>query len=58
VAEKMQMLGSRGEGGGGGPRGAGRPAASGRGGGGGDQESYEEYSTPSPAGFPDDEIPF
>jgi hypothetical protein len=53
----MQMLGSRGEGGGG-PRGAGRPADSGRGGGGGEQESYEEYSTPSPAGFPDDEIPF
>src|SRR5690242_10307690 len=56
VAEKMQMLGSRGEGGGA-ARGGGRPAASGRGGG-GDQESYEEYSTPSPAGFPDDEIPF
>jgi len=58
VADKMQMLGSRGEGGaGGGPRGGGRPAASGRGPG-PDQDSYEEYSTPSPAGIPDDEIPF
>jgi single-strand DNA-binding protein len=57
VAEKMQMLGARGEGGGGAGRGgAARPAASGRN---ADQDSsYEEYSTPSPAGFPDDEIPF
>jgi len=59
VADKMQMLGSRGEGGGGPRAGAGRAAS-----GGGrapEQESYDEYSSsaPSPAGgFPDDEIPF
>ena len=57
VGEKMQMLGSRGEGGGG-PRGGGaaRPAAANNRN--ASQESYDEYSTPSPAGFPDDEIPF
>jgi single-strand DNA-binding protein len=52
VGEKMQMLGSRGDGGGG-PRGGGaRPAAANNRN--ASQESYEEYSTPSPAGFPDD----
>jgi single-strand DNA-binding protein len=55
VAEKMQMLGSRGEGGGGAGRGASRPASNSRS---ADQDSYDEYSTPSAAGFPDDEIPF
>jgi single-strand DNA-binding protein len=62
VADKMQMLGSRGEGGGGGgSRGAARPAASGRNAQQQpDQESYDDYSSaPSAAGgFPDDEIPF
>jgi single-stranded DNA-binding protein len=51
----MQMLGSRGEGGGGAGRGASRPASNSRS---ADQDSYDEYSAPSPAGFPDDEIPF
>jgi single-strand DNA-binding protein len=61
VADKMQMLGSRGEGGGG-NRGAARPAGAGsRNAQQPDQESYDDYSSaPSPAGggFPDDEIPF
>ena len=60
VAEKMQMLGSRGEGGGGPKAGAGRAAATG-----GrppqQDDSYDEEfhsSAPSGAGIPDDEIPF
>src|SRR5829696_1204735 len=59
VAEKMQMLGGKGEGGGG-ARGGGRPAAAGRNANpNADSESYDDYSSaPSPAGFPDDEIPF
>jgi single-strand DNA-binding protein len=54
VGEKMQMLGARGEGG---ARGGGRPASGSRP---AEQESYDDYSSsaPSPAGFPDDEIPF
>ena len=60
VADKMQMLGSRGEGGG--ARGASRPAGGGRSAQ-PDQESYDDFSSssaPSAAsgGFPDDEIPF
>ncbi len=58
VADKMQMLGSRGEGGG--SRGASRPAAGGRNTQ-PDQESYDDFSSaPSGGGggFPDDEIPF
>jgi single-strand DNA-binding protein len=60
VGEKMQMLGSRdggsrGGGGGGAARGGARSAAPA-------QESYDDdsysSSAPSPAGFPDDEIPF
>jgi single-strand DNA-binding protein len=56
VADKMQMLGGRGEGGGGGARGGGRPAASRP----AESDSFDEYSSsaPSGAGFPDDEIPF
>jgi single-strand DNA-binding protein len=64
VADKMQMLGSRGEGGGsggGGARGGPRAAAGGRGGNAAPEESYDDYSSaPSSGGggFPDDEIPF
>jgi single-strand DNA-binding protein len=63
VAEKMQMLGGKGEGGGGGggPRGAARPAAAGGrkpASNGGDQDSYDDYSSAPTGGFPDDEIPF
>jgi single-strand DNA-binding protein len=64
VGEKMQMLGSReggargGGGGGGGARAAGGGARSA----GQPQEGFDEDSysgsAPSPAGFPDDEIPF
>jgi single-strand DNA-binding protein len=59
IAEKMQMLGSRGEGGsGGGQRGGARAAAGGRGNASA-VESYDDYSSaPSGGGFPDDEIPF
>jgi single-strand DNA-binding protein len=59
VAEKMQMLGGKGEGGGG-ARGGSRPATAGRNASANvDSESYDDYSSaPSPAGFPDDEIPF
>jgi single-strand DNA-binding protein len=60
VAEKMQMLGGKGEGGGG-ARGGSRPAAAGRNASAAnaDAESFDDYSSaPSPAGFPDDEIPF
>jgi single-strand DNA-binding protein len=60
VADKMQMLGSRGEGGGGGSRGASRPAGGGRSAQQPEQESYDDFSSaPSGGGgFPDDEIPF
>ncbi len=59
VADKMQMLGSRGEGGGG-SRGASRPAGGGRSAQQPEQESYDDFSSaPSGGGgFPDDEIPF
>jgi single-strand DNA-binding protein len=60
VAEKMQMLGSKGGGEGGGSRGGARPAAAGgrRPAPSADQgDSYDDYSS-APAGFPDDEIPF
>lgn len=62
VADKMQMLGGKGEGGGGGGGGAQRPAraaAPAR------QDSYDDYSPPSdnysqaaPAAPPEDDIPF
>ncbi|HEX6961391.1 MAG TPA: single-stranded DNA-binding protein [Lacipirellula sp.] len=58
ICEKMQMLGSRGEGGG--ARGGGRAAAGGRGNA-SQEDSYDDYSSaPSGGGggFPDDEIPF
>ena len=59
VAEKMQMLGARGEGGGGSRGGAPRAAGASGGNRQPDEGSYEDYSAaPSPAGFPDDEIPF
>jgi single-strand DNA-binding protein len=61
VADKMQMLGSRGEGGGGGSRGGGaRAAAGGRGNQAAAQDSYDDYSSApnGGGGFPDDEIPF
>jgi single-strand DNA-binding protein len=62
VAEKMQMLGGKGEGGGGGgARGGARPAAAGgrNANANADHDSYEDYSSaPSGGGFPDDEIPF
>jgi single-strand DNA-binding protein len=58
VADKMQMLGSRGEGAGG-SRGASRPAAGARNTQQPEQESYDDFSSaPSGGGFPDDEIPF
>ena len=57
TAEKMQMLGSRE--GGGGPRGAARPASRGASGGGDAGYEDEVHSSSAPTqGFPDDEIPF
>lgn len=59
VADKMQMLGSRGEGGGGARGGGARAAAGGRGNQAPSQDSYDDYSSaPNGGGFPDDEIPF
>jgi single-strand DNA-binding protein len=60
VADKMQMLGSRGEGGPGARGGGARAAAGGRPTQNADQESYDDFSSaPSGGGgFPDDEIPF
>jgi single-strand DNA-binding protein len=60
TAEKMQMLGGRdGAGGGGGPRGASRPASRSGGGGGAPEYDDEVHSSSAPGpGFPDDEIPF
>ncbi len=61
VADKMQMLGGRGEGSGGPKAGAGRAASASSGGRPPQDESYDEQfhsSAPSGAGIPDDEIPF
>jgi single-strand DNA-binding protein len=59
ICEKMQMLGSRGEGGGG-ARGGARAASSGRGNQAAEHDSYDDFSSApsSGGGFPDDEIPF
>lgn len=55
VAEKMQMLGGREAGGGGGSRG---PARTSAGRSTPQDDSYDEGYSSSAAGFPDDEIPF